>query len=220
MKKKEQCCLIVCVWLCVWGLFHMHMYVYYTVYANAYIRCLTISDSKQDTSWRTHGSRQFWFRLTFWREVSVRILREREKKKNIILKSETYTVIKTQVIRLRRHVCERWRITAPRTCLTLKDFLQCALMPVIIHYLLNFCLHRRGNGGWRNELEGWWSIVGILGRKLHHQMNLMAAKVGWHHTAAVDCVHLDTKWDGPLHAGLTKNLVERLKGVDSRKQQV
>lgn len=199
----------------------MHMYVYYTVHANAYIRCLTISDSKQDTSWRTHGSRQFWFRLTFWREVSVRILREREKKKKH--HSKIRNIHRHQ--NSRRHlssptcVCEM-AYTVPRMCLTLKDFLQCALMPVIIHYLLNFCLHRRGNGGWRNELEGWWSIVGILGRKLHHQMNLMAAKVGWHHTAAVDCVHLDTKRDGPLHAGLTKNLVERLKGVDSRKQQV
>lgn len=32
-----------------------------------------MSDSRQDTSWRTQGSRQFWFRFTFWRDVSVRI---------------------------------------------------------------------------------------------------------------------------------------------------
>lgn len=34
---------------------------------------MTPSDSKQDTSCRTHGSKQFWFLFTFWSDVSVRI---------------------------------------------------------------------------------------------------------------------------------------------------
>lgn len=34
---------------------------------------LTMSDSRQDTSCRTHGSRQFKFLFTFWRDVSLRI---------------------------------------------------------------------------------------------------------------------------------------------------
>ena len=34
---------------------------------------LTMSDSRQDISCRTHGSRQFWFLFTFCSDVSVRI---------------------------------------------------------------------------------------------------------------------------------------------------
>lgn len=34
---------------------------------------MTPSDSKQDTSCLTHGSKQFWFLFTFWSDVSVRI---------------------------------------------------------------------------------------------------------------------------------------------------
>lgn len=57
-------------------------------------------------------------------------------------------------------------------------------------YLLDLGLHGGRDGCRGDELEGGRSVVGILSGKLYHQVNLMAAEVSRHHTAAVHCVHL------------------------------
>lgn len=57
-------------------------------------------------------------------------------------------------------------------------------------YLLDLGLHGRRDGRRGDKLEGWRSVVWILSGKLHHQVNLMAAEVSRHHTAAVHSVHL------------------------------
>lgn len=44
-------------------------------------------------------------------------------------------------------------------------------------YLLDLGLHGRRDGRRWDELEGGRGVVGILGGKLHHQVNLMAAEV-------------------------------------------
>lgn len=57
-------------------------------------------------------------------------------------------------------------------------------------YLLDLGLHGGGDGCWRDKLECGCGVVGILSRKFHHQVDLMAAKVSRHHAAAVHSVHL------------------------------
>lgn len=57
-------------------------------------------------------------------------------------------------------------------------------------YLLDLGLHGGGDCCRGDELEGGRGVVGILSGKLYHQVNLMAAEVSRHHTAAVHRVHL------------------------------
>lgn len=57
-------------------------------------------------------------------------------------------------------------------------------------YLLDLGLHGGGDGCWRDKLECGCGIVGILSRKLHHQVDLMAAEVSRHHATAVHSIHL------------------------------
>lgn len=60
---------------------------------------LTMSDSRQDTSWRTQGSRQLWFRFTFWREVSVRIwggdkqLEPEGRRQDVLARADTFWIL-------------------------------------------------------------------------------------------------------------------------------
>ena len=59
--------------------------------------------------------------------------------------------------------------------------------------LLDLGPHGGRDGGGGDKLEGGGSVVGILGWKLEHQVDLVAAKVGRHHAAAGHRVHLHHK---------------------------
>ena len=72
---KQCVCVCVCVSVCVSVCVYVCLCVSVCLCVCMCVS-LTMSDSRQDTSCRTHGSRQFWFLFTFWRDVSVRIWSE------------------------------------------------------------------------------------------------------------------------------------------------
>lgn len=178
------------------------------------VRVLTMSDSRQDTSCRTHGSRQFWFLFTFWSDVSVRICQEHKESLHIPERhpqcSGAFRRVQERLFLLLSDLnfYSNKNINCDSVCSFLifkeKDKLKtkhagensvienwfvlwCVQEP---RYLLDLDLHGGGDGCGGDELEGRRGVVGILSGKLDHQVNLMAAEVSRHHAAAVHRVHL------------------------------